>query len=180
MWYTTAAHSIIMRDVSAGVTVYFCKLNMLSEKNKCLAIFESRESGKIKTCCFNSQGLLQSQNVLRFRKIEKVDKCEMKFNAEFAEMRRGKNAEGKKFLVEFRREMKCAYSFLAISSEINIFFQNIISTNPIIIPKNGINLFFIFPSRKSIAPPAKDISTLLLRIAETSANLARGFESAFI
>jgi hypothetical protein len=32
--------------------------------------------------------------------VKYVGKCEMKFNAEFAELRRGKNAEGKKFLVE--------------------------------------------------------------------------------
>jgi hypothetical protein len=32
--------------------------------------------------------------------VKYVGKCEMKFNAEFAEMRRGKNAECKKFLVE--------------------------------------------------------------------------------
>lgn len=57
---------------------------------------------------------------------------------------------------------------------------SIIKSNPVTIPAKGASFALMSPSRKSSMPPAKEISTLVLRIDETSANFAMGSESAFM
>ena len=107
-----------MRGASAEETVCFYKRNMLFESRSVSRSLKKRKSGKIKTCCFNSQGdccsrkgrlLLKvklhlnkrKKSLFQFKKagtaVKYVGKCEMKFNAGFAEMRRGKNAEVRNF-----------------------------------------------------------------------------------